>query len=110
MRHADAGDADPRCWPDDRDRPLTDAGRREHARVAEARPHLDQPARARSRDRRDHRPHLRRSPGPRADGSARRPRASGVDPRRALAGDRGHAPVRRARADAVRADRGADQP
>jgi phosphohistidine phosphatase SixA len=34
MRHADAGDADPRCWPDDRDRPLTDAGRREHARVA----------------------------------------------------------------------------
>lgn len=36
MRHADAGDADPRRWPDDRDRPLTDAGRREHARVAEA--------------------------------------------------------------------------
>jgi phosphohistidine phosphatase len=36
MRHADAGDADPRRWPDDRDRPLTEAGRREHARVAEA--------------------------------------------------------------------------
>ena len=36
MRHAEAGDADPRRWPDDRDRPLTDAGRREHARVAEA--------------------------------------------------------------------------
>ncbi|HKA61731.1 MAG TPA: methyltransferase [Methylomirabilota bacterium] len=36
MRHADAGEADPRRWPDDRDRPLTDAGRREHARVAEA--------------------------------------------------------------------------
>jgi phosphohistidine phosphatase SixA len=36
MRHADAGDADPRRWPDDRDRPLTDPGRREHARVAEA--------------------------------------------------------------------------
>jgi phosphohistidine phosphatase SixA len=36
MRHADAGEADPRRWPDDRERPLTDAGRREHARVAEA--------------------------------------------------------------------------
>ena len=36
MRHADAGEADPRRWPDDRDRPLTDAGRRQHARVAEA--------------------------------------------------------------------------
>jgi phosphohistidine phosphatase len=36
MRHADAGAADPRRWPDDRDRPLTDAGRREHAAVAEA--------------------------------------------------------------------------
>ena len=36
MRHAEAGDADPGRWPDDRLRPLTDAGRREHARVAEA--------------------------------------------------------------------------
>ncbi|HKW91547.1 MAG TPA: methyltransferase [Methylomirabilota bacterium] len=36
MRHAEAGDADPARWPDDRDRPLTDAGRREHARLAEA--------------------------------------------------------------------------
>lgn len=34
MRHAEAGEADPGRWPDDRDRPLTDAGRREHARVA----------------------------------------------------------------------------
>lgn len=36
MRHAEAGEADARRWPDDRQRPLTDAGRREHARVAEA--------------------------------------------------------------------------
>ncbi len=36
MRHADAGDADPARWPGDRERPLTDAGRREHARVAAA--------------------------------------------------------------------------
>lgn len=36
MRHAEAGEADPRRWPDDRERPLTDAGRHEHARVAEA--------------------------------------------------------------------------
>jgi phosphohistidine phosphatase SixA len=36
MRHAEAGEADSRRWPDDRERPLTDAGRREHARVAEA--------------------------------------------------------------------------
>jgi phosphohistidine phosphatase SixA len=36
MRHADAGDADPVRWPGDRERPLTDAGRREHARVAAA--------------------------------------------------------------------------
>ncbi|HKZ05882.1 MAG TPA: phosphohistidine phosphatase SixA [Methylomirabilota bacterium] len=34
MRHAEAGDADARRWPDDRDRPLTDAGEREHAVVA----------------------------------------------------------------------------
>jgi phosphohistidine phosphatase SixA len=36
MRHAEAGEADPGRWPDDRQRPLTDAGRRVHARVAEA--------------------------------------------------------------------------
>jgi phosphohistidine phosphatase len=36
MRHADAGEADSSRWPDDRQRPLTDAGRAEHARVAEA--------------------------------------------------------------------------
>jgi len=35
MRHGEAGEADSRRWPDDRQRPLTDAGRREHARVAE---------------------------------------------------------------------------
>lgn len=34
MRHGEAGDADPARWSDDRDRPLTDEGRREHARVA----------------------------------------------------------------------------
>jgi len=36
MRHADAGDADPRRWPDDRDRPLSDEGRAEHRLVAQA--------------------------------------------------------------------------
>jgi len=36
MRHGEAGEANSRRWPDDRQRPLTDAGRREHARVAEA--------------------------------------------------------------------------
>jgi len=36
MRHGEAGEADSRRWPDDRHRPLTDAGRHEHARVAEA--------------------------------------------------------------------------
>ena len=36
MRHGEAGEADSRRWPDDRQRPLTDAGRHEHARVAEA--------------------------------------------------------------------------
>ena len=36
MRHGEAGEADSRRWPDDRQRPLTDAGRREQARVAEA--------------------------------------------------------------------------
>lgn len=33
MRHADAGHPDRDRWPDDRDRPLTDRGRREHRRV-----------------------------------------------------------------------------
>jgi len=36
MRHAEAGEADAGHWPDDRVRPLTEAGRREHAAVAEA--------------------------------------------------------------------------
>jgi phosphohistidine phosphatase len=36
MRHAEAGEADSRRWPDDRQRPLSDAGRREHAAVAAA--------------------------------------------------------------------------
>ena len=36
MRHAEAGEADSRRWPDDGQRPLTDAGRREHAGVAAA--------------------------------------------------------------------------
>jgi phosphohistidine phosphatase len=36
MRHAEAGEADLRRWPDDGQRPLTDAGRREHAGVATA--------------------------------------------------------------------------
>ena len=41
MRHGEAGEADSRRWPDDRQRPLTDAGRREHARVAEALRRMD---------------------------------------------------------------------
>jgi phosphohistidine phosphatase len=36
IRHADAGDADPRRHPDDRTRPLTDHGRRVHRAVAAA--------------------------------------------------------------------------
>jgi len=36
MRHGEAGEADPARWPGDRERPLTDAGRREHALVAGA--------------------------------------------------------------------------
>jgi len=35
MRHAEAGESDPRRWPDDRLRPLTDEGRRIHGRVAQ---------------------------------------------------------------------------
>jgi phosphohistidine phosphatase len=34
IRHAHAGDRDPAKWPDDRDRPLTDKGRKMHARVS----------------------------------------------------------------------------
>lgn len=36
MRHAHAGEADPHRWPDDRQRPLSDKGRRKHAVVAGA--------------------------------------------------------------------------
>src|SRR4030095_8389254 len=41
MRHADAGDADPRRYPNDRARPLTDHGRREHRAVATALARMD---------------------------------------------------------------------
>lgn len=41
MRHAEAGEADSARWPDDRDRPLTAAGRREHAAVAAALRRMD---------------------------------------------------------------------
>jgi phosphohistidine phosphatase len=36
VRHADAGDRDPDRWPDDRDRPLTDKGRKVQRRVSRA--------------------------------------------------------------------------
>jgi phosphohistidine phosphatase SixA len=36
MRHAEAGEANPARWPDDRRRPLMEPGRRAPARVAEA--------------------------------------------------------------------------
>ena len=36
VRHADAGDRDPNRWPDDRDRPLTDKGRKTQRRVSRA--------------------------------------------------------------------------
>lgn len=36
VRHADAGDRDPERWPDDRDRPLTDKGRKVQRRVSRA--------------------------------------------------------------------------
>lgn len=36
IRHADAGDADPQRYPDDRARPLTELGRRTHRAVAAA--------------------------------------------------------------------------
>lgn len=41
IRHADAGDADAIRYPDDRQRPLTTAGEREHAAVAGALALLD---------------------------------------------------------------------
>ncbi|MBI2205671.1 MAG: histidine phosphatase family protein [Candidatus Rokubacteria bacterium] len=41
IRHADAGDADAIRYPDDRTRPLTTAGEREHAAVAGALALLD---------------------------------------------------------------------
>ncbi len=34
IRHAHAGDRDPERWPDDRDRPLTDKGRKTQRRVS----------------------------------------------------------------------------
>jgi phosphohistidine phosphatase len=40
MRHGEAGDSDPRRWPDDRDRPLTEAGHAEHRAVAAALRHM----------------------------------------------------------------------
>jgi phosphohistidine phosphatase len=36
VRHAHAGDRDPSQWPDDTQRPLTDKGRKTHAKVARA--------------------------------------------------------------------------
>jgi phosphohistidine phosphatase len=36
VRHADAGERDPTQWPDDTLRPLTEKGRKVHARVARA--------------------------------------------------------------------------
>src|SRR6476660_6012635 len=36
VRHAHAGDRDPDRWPDDRDRPLTDKGRKVQRRVSRA--------------------------------------------------------------------------
>jgi phosphohistidine phosphatase len=36
VRHADAGDRDPAQWPDDRDRPLTEKGRKVQRRVSKA--------------------------------------------------------------------------
>jgi phosphohistidine phosphatase len=36
VRHAHAGDRDPSQWPDDTQRPLTDKGRKTHAKLARA--------------------------------------------------------------------------
>lgn len=41
VRHAHAGDRDPDRWPDDRDRPLTDKGRKTQRKVARALAKLD---------------------------------------------------------------------
>jgi phosphohistidine phosphatase len=41
VRHANAGDHDPSRWPDDRDRPLTDKGRKTHRRVSRLLGRLD---------------------------------------------------------------------
>src|SRR5262245_6017181 len=41
IRHAHAGDRDPKQWPDDRDRPLTDKGRKTQRKVSRALAKLD---------------------------------------------------------------------
>jgi phosphohistidine phosphatase len=41
IRHAHAGDRDPERWPDDRDRPLTDKGRKTQQKVSRALAKLD---------------------------------------------------------------------
>jgi len=41
VRHAHAGERDPAQWPDDRDRPLTDKGRKTHRKVSRALRRLD---------------------------------------------------------------------
>jgi phosphohistidine phosphatase len=41
IRHAHAGDRDPEQWPDDRERPLTDKGRKTHRKVSRALGKLD---------------------------------------------------------------------
>lgn len=41
IRHAHAGDHDPQQWPDDRERPLTDKGRKTQRKVSRALRELD---------------------------------------------------------------------
>jgi phosphohistidine phosphatase len=41
IRHAHAGDRDAQQWPDDRDRPLTEKGRKTHRKVSRALGKLD---------------------------------------------------------------------
>jgi phosphohistidine phosphatase len=41
IRHANAGDRDSNRWPDDRDRPLTDKGRKTHRRMSRLLAKLD---------------------------------------------------------------------
>ena len=65
VRHAHAGDRDPDRWPDDRDRPLTDKGRKTQRQVSRALGELR----------------------PRADPGAHQP----LDPRGADGGDPGRA-------------------